>query len=64
MRKTNFKLYRLSLETIYIAFIRPSLERGDIIKRRSQNSYWNHKISFSLSSLFRKTMEYFPAKTK
>ena len=31
MRKLKFKLDRKSLETIYIAFIRPLLEYGDVI---------------------------------
>ena len=31
MRKLKFKLDRKSLETVYIAFIRPLLEYGDII---------------------------------
>ena len=31
MRKLKFKLYRKSLETIYMAFIRPLIEYGDII---------------------------------
>ena len=31
MRKLNFSLHRKSLETIYIAFIRPLLEYADVI---------------------------------
>ena len=31
MRKLKFKLDRKSLETIYLTFIRPLLEYGDVI---------------------------------
>ena len=31
MRKLKFKLNRKSLETIYLTFIRPNLEYGDVL---------------------------------
>jgi hypothetical protein len=38
MRKVKFRLDRKTLETIYMSFIRPSLEYADVIRGNALNS--------------------------
>ena len=67
MRKLTFNLDRKSLETIYLTFIRPILEYGDVLwdncsqydknelekntERSSQNRDWSNKTSIFKCSI-------------